>query len=161
MLSKKALFISGFVGVVALGSSIGAYASLRGNDDPADTTVNFEVAGPGSDASQTRLSGSNPSKHPYDLIGEDAVDPSLGVPAPGFEGLVDETIVIDGADSTTNEGGELSLGVPAPGFEGIIDELIVIYDPDNLDDESEGKHLGVPVQDFEDKVDETSVKPRS
>ena len=52
----------------------------------------------------------------------DGGQPSLGVPAPGFAGLVDEMVVIEG---TEENGGPLSLGVPAPGFAGLVDEMVV------------------------------------
>ena len=52
-MNKKALFISGLVGIVALGSSIGAYSALRGTDDQVGTSANSEVPGPGTNDSQS------------------------------------------------------------------------------------------------------------
>ncbi len=141
-MNKKALFISGLVGIVAVGSSIGAYSALRGTDDPVGTSANSEVPGPGTDANQTRLA-TDKSAYPDHLIGGDAVDPALGVPAPGVEssptfedwlrwkaGELDslDEIVLIVPVSILDEGGEFSLGVPAPGFEGSVDEMIVLVE---------------------------------
>ena len=144
MLNKKALFISGLLGIVAVGSSIGAYAALRGTDDPVDTIANFEVPGPGNDSNQTRLA-TDKSPYPAHLIGGDAVDPALGVPDPGVESSptfedwlrwkageldsLDEIVLTDDPVSINDESGELSLGVPAPGFEDSVDEMIVLVEP--------------------------------
>ena len=61
-----------------------------------------------------------------------STDPTtLGVPAPGFAGRVDEMIVIDGPPEPLFNDGEqdsdapTSLRVPAPGFAGKVDEMIV------------------------------------
>ena len=142
-MNKKALFISGLVAIVAVGSSFGAYSALRGTEDPVDTGANFEVPGPGTDANQTRLAADK-SAYPDHLIGGDAVDPALGVPDPGVESSptfedwlrwkagdldsLDEIVLTDDPVSINDEPGELSLGVPAPGFEGSIDEMIVLVE---------------------------------
>ena len=98
MLNKQALFISGLVGIVAVGSSIGAYAALQGTGDPVDTSANLEVLGPGTDANQTRLATAK-SAYPDHLIGGDAVDPALGVPSeswpPGSDRTHDSQSIID------------------------------------------------------------------
>ena len=138
-MNKKALFISGLVGIVVVGSSIGAYSALRGTDDPVDTSANFEVPVPETDVNQTRLA-TDESAYPDHLIGGDAVDPALGVPDSGVEASptfedwlrwkkgelasLDEIVLTDDPVSINDESGELSLGVPAPGFEGSVDEMI-------------------------------------
>ncbi len=121
-MNKKALFISGLVGIVAVGSSFGAYSALHGTDDPIDTGANFEVPEPGNVANQTRLA-TDKSPYPDHLIGGDAVDPALGVPnlgpepSPTFEvwnmwkagelASLDEIIMTDDPVSTNDEPGEL------------------------------------------------------
>ena len=118
-MNKKALFISGLVGIVAVGSSFGAYAVLHGTDDPIDTGANFEVPEPGNDANQTRLA-TDKSPYPDHLIGGDA---ALGVPNPGLQSSptfedwsrwkagelasLDEIIMTDDPVSTNDEPGEL------------------------------------------------------
>ena len=61
-----------------------------------------------------------------------------GMPVPGFEGSVEETIV-EGVSSS---------GMPVPGFEGSVEETIV-----------EGvSSSGMPVPGFEGQIDDTVVE---
>jgi len=53
---------------------------------------------------------------------------SLGVPAPGYAGLIDEMIANDDDELLD---APISLRVPAPGFAGQVEEMIVLDDAED------------------------------
>ena len=95
MTSKKVIFAGSFAGVAALIAGLAAFQALSDSDELGDAAPTYVTPGrQESDSSGSTLGGT---------ARRDGL--SLGVPAPGFAGLVDEMIVLEEGDVVDDDGG--------------------------------------------------------
>ena len=94
MTSKKVIFAGSFAGIAALIAGLAAYQALSDSDESGDATPAYVA--PDRQESDPSESTSG------ETAGGDGL--SLGVPAPGFAGLVDEMVVIQDGDAADDDG---------------------------------------------------------